>query len=136
MGGKQAELRGSQCFRPELGIDPAGFNFPRREQPFQAIAQYFASMRERGCDQHAEHAVISDIEARLKRWPQADNGRPDFGPRLKRAGPDIEQLFDLGHGREHDSQATVSLVRGLGRHAVHDFPLQHEMHIGYCRPLR
>ncbi len=65
MGGKQAELRGRQCFRPQLRVDPAGFNFPRREQPFETIAQYLAPMRERGRDQRAEHAVVADVEARL-----------------------------------------------------------------------
>ena len=69
MDGKQAELRGRQRFRPKLRVDTAGLNFLRREQPLQTIAQYFASVRERGRDQHAQYALSADVEAGLKRWP-------------------------------------------------------------------
>src|SRR6202020_894547 len=101
-------------------------NFRRREQPLKTIAQYFSPTGERGCDQSAKYAVIADVEARLKRRPQADNGGPDLGPRLEGAGSNIEQLFDFRHGGQHDSQAAVSFVRGLRGHALYDFFLQHE----------
>ena len=67
-----------------------------------------------------------------QRGPQAHDGGPDLGPRLKCAGTDIEQRFDLGDRREHDGQAPVILVRRLRGHAIHDFLLQHEVHVARC----
>jgi hypothetical protein len=69
MDGKQAELRGRQRFRPKLRVDAAGFNFLRCKQPFETIAQYFAPVRERGRDQHAQYALSADLEAGQRRWP-------------------------------------------------------------------
>ena len=61
--------------------------------------------------------------------PQAHDGGPDFGTRLERTGTDVEQRFDLGDGREHDGQASIVLGSRLCGHSIHDFLLQHEIHV-------
>src|ERR1700742_178396 len=118
MRGEQAELRRREHFWTKLRVDSARFDFRRAEKSLQSIAQYFAPMRECCGDQHAQRAVVADVEARLERRPQPDEGRPDLRPRLKGTRTYIEQLFNLGNGREHDRQSAICLVAGLGGHAI------------------
>ena len=128
--GEAAELLGCERFRTQLRVDAAGFDVLAAQQALQTVAQGLAAVGEGGSRQPC---------AARRRSPMAKRGsRPAAGARSrttpcgggwKAPGPDIEQRLDLGIGGEHDGQAPVILASGRGRHAIHDFLLQHEMHV-------
>ena len=72
----------------------------------------------------------------MKVRDQSDDTRDDLRRRAKCAGPDFEERFHFDPRSEHDRQASIRRrIRGR-RHAIHDFLLQHEVHVCNVLPHR
>ena len=61
---------------------------------------------------------------------QPDKAGPHLRWGLEGARPNIKAALRSGRQGQHHRQAAIALVPGPGNHAVNDFALQHEMHVG------
>ena len=109
------------------GSMPAATNPSGVYQCTQAIAQRLTPLREgrrhRACKRRGH------CECRFPAHGEARHGGPDARCGRERARADIEQMFGLEPGREHDGETAVGVAAGRGRDTVDDFLLQHHVQV-------
>ena len=86
-------------------------------------------MTERGRDQAPEQLFINDLRALASERRQPHDGRDDCGRRIETLRTDVEQCLDRKMAAQHDAEPAVRFAARFGRHALHHFFLQHEIHV-------